>query len=129
EKVVAPVADTAALFSQAPYLTRLYSTMSPGEMTLDPVFNYNIDLDQISNVHVAQQRIECDPTQARPEDAPWRMALPQGGLVAGNGDSWPLAMGSLPANLKVVALSTRGSGSVVQDNTTQISMALSEHAG
>lgn len=129
EKVVAPVADTAALFHQAPYLTRLYSTMSAAEMSLDPVFNYNIDLNQISNVHVAQQRIECDPAQPRPEDAPWRMALPQGGLIVGNGGGWPLAMGSLPANLKVVSLSTRGSGSVVQDNTTQISMALVEHAG
>ncbi|HMI91647.1 MAG TPA: DUF2330 domain-containing protein, partial [Polyangiales bacterium] len=102
QHVVEPVSDVAALFANAPYLTRLYTTMSADELTVDPSFDYNFDLAQVSNVHVAKQRIECEPTLSERE-APWRIELPQGGVVVGSGgDGWPVAAGTLPANLKVV---------------------------
>jgi hypothetical protein len=124
EKVVKPVADTAAILFRAPYLTRLYSTMSSREMTVDPAFNYNADLAQVSNIHVAKQLIECSP-KLRERDAPWRINLPQGGVIVGKGSGgWPVAAGSMPANLKVVSLSTTGSGTVVKDNSEDIGMKL-----
>ena len=61
DEVVQPVADAAAMFYRAPYLTRLYSTMSADEMTVDPAFDYNVDLAQVSNVHIARQFIACGP--------------------------------------------------------------------
>jgi hypothetical protein len=130
EHVIAPVADTAALFSNAPYLTRLFTTISADEMTVDPSFDYNLDLAQVSNVHVAKQRIDCNEERAR-ADAPWRIELPQGGVVLGEGSSqeWPVAAGSLPANLKIVMLSTTGSGTVLEDNSAEIARKLSEAAG
>jgi hypothetical protein len=129
ERVVEPVADTAELFYRAPYLTRLYTTMSADEMTVDPTFNYNSDLAQVDNIHIARQFMACDPTLSR-SDAPWRIELPQGGVVAGAGDEvWPVPEGSMPANLKVVMLSTRGSGSVVEDNSEAIAMTLWETTG
>jgi hypothetical protein len=129
EKVVRPVSDTAALLYNAPYLTRLFSTMSAGEMTLDPVFDYNFDLAQVSNVHIAKQYLQCVP-MSDSSDAPWRLELPQGGVIVGrvNG-GWPVAEGSLPANLKIVKLSAEGSGTVVKDNSEQIGMTLFERAG
>ncbi|MBV70446.1 MAG: hypothetical protein CMH52_03770 [Myxococcales bacterium] len=48
-----------ALFSRNPYLTRLYSTMSPEEMTVDPVFAWNRDLESQSNVYNAVRRVSC----------------------------------------------------------------------
>jgi hypothetical protein len=116
---IAPVADTAALLYAAPYLTRLYTTMSADDMTVDPTFDYNFDLAQVSSVHIALQQVECS-SELNPEDAPWRMQLPQGGLVSGEGASWPVADDSTPANLKVVKLSTTGSGVVEQDNSARI---------
>ncbi|MET0344103.1 MAG: DUF2330 domain-containing protein [Polyangiales bacterium] len=129
EKVVKPVIDAAALLASTPYLTRLHTTMSAGEMTVDPVFNYNYGLDQVSNVQVAQQYVQCSPALLRPEDAPWYMNLPQGGVVVGDGVGWPLALGALPANLKVVALSTEGAGQVTQDNSQEIGAKLFARAG
>jgi hypothetical protein len=129
QHVLKPVIDSAALLYNAPYLTRLYSTMSADEMTLDPVFNYNLDLAQVSNVHVAKQLIQCSPALSR-SDAPWQLETPQGGVVAGKGSAgWPLPVGSMPANLKVVMLSTSGSGTVVEDNSDAIAMRLFSDAG
>jgi hypothetical protein len=128
-QVVKPVSDSAALLARAPYLTRLYSTLSAKEMTLDPSFVYNFDLAQISNVHIARQRLSCSAGQP-PEQAPWRVELPQGGVVLGEGHgAWPLALGTLPANLKIVTLGTQGSGSVVEDHSAEIGKALRERAG
>ena len=46
----APIADTAALFYNAPYLTRLYTRLSADEMTVDPAFQYNFELAQVTNL-------------------------------------------------------------------------------
>lgn len=81
DRVVKPVADTAAMFYRAPFLTRLYTTMSPSEMTVDPTFGYDFDLAEVSNVHVARQLIKCR-SALRENDAPWRIQLPHGGVIA-----------------------------------------------
>jgi hypothetical protein len=124
ERVIAPVSSTATLFFQGPYLTRLYSTLSAYEMTLDPSFDYNFDLTQINHVQVAKQTFQCKPGQAQ-TSLPWRIELPQGGVVAGTGSGpWPVSLGSIPSNLKVVQLSTSGPGAVIVDNRAAIANAL-----
>ncbi len=128
DKVIKPVADAAAMFDKAPYLTRLYSTMRSDEMTVDPAFAYNMDLAQVGNVHIAKQFIECSPARNQ-QDAPWRIKLPQGGVIAGKGSDWPVAEGSMPANLKIVMLSTSGSGTVIKDNSADIGTTLLKAAG
>jgi hypothetical protein len=128
EKVVRPVADAAAMLSRAPYLTRLYSTVRPDSMTVDPAFGYNADLALVSDIHIARQFIQCGPT-LDPTDAPWRIQLPQGGVVVGKGNGWPVAAGSMPANLEIVRLSTTGSGTLLKDNSDDIGMKLFAIAG
>ena len=63
ERIDLEINDTresiAALFQRNPYLTRLYSTMSPEEMTLDPVFGWNRDLAEQSNIRTAVRRVRC----------------------------------------------------------------------
>lgn len=124
--VVKPVSDTVALFYRAPYLTRLFSTLSPRAMTRDPVFDYNRDLAQLDKVHVARQFVECGADES---DSTWRVELPQGSVIAGSGSRWPVGDGSMPATLKVVMLTTDGSGTVVVDNSEAIRTALLEGAG
>lgn len=131
ERVVKPVIDTQELLVSQPYLTRLYSTMSAEEMTVDPAFTYNGDLADVSNVHTAMQFIECSADISYWE-APWRIELPQGGVIRGEGTgNWPLTVedGALPANLRIVQLSESGAGKVVVDNSGMVSDALFDMSG
>ncbi len=131
EGVVKPVIDTQEILVSQPYLTRLYTTMSPAEMTADPLFDFNPDLADVSNVHTAKQIIECSPSVYY-DEAPWRIELPQGGVIRGTGQgTWPIdvATTDLPANHKIVQLTTQGAGMVVEDNSEMINEALFEMSG
>ena len=59
---VRPPTDPTAtlLMQQYPYITRLYTRISPEEMTMDPVFDVSPDLPNVSNVH-----------DLRDQPAPW----------------------------------------------------------
>ena len=61
--------DLSALFEKYPYVTRLYSTMSPAEMTLDPTFGFNQDLQPIDNIRQAVMRIRCQNGEPDPDAA------------------------------------------------------------
>lgn len=58
--VITPLPETQALFSEYGTLTRLYTTLSASEMTRDPVFDFNPDLPQVSNLRTAAARWECE---------------------------------------------------------------------
>ena len=55
--IVAPLRHAQELFDTLPYLTRMYSTLSAEEMTLDPVFAYNRDMPDVSNIRTATARL------------------------------------------------------------------------
>ncbi len=119
EKVIKPMADTQALIESRPYITRLYTTMSADEMTTDPVFDFNPDLADVSNVHTAEQTIEC--VNGTP-NGPWTVQLAQGDRVKGTDQSvWPIEIDSMPAALKILELGTQGQGRVVVDNSADVS--------
>lgn len=130
DEVVGPVEQTAELVNSRPYLTRLYSTMSAEEMTVDPAFDYNPDLADVSNIHMARQIIHCSP-ELYTWEAPWTIELPQGGVISGEGGGyqWPITLDDQPANLKIVQLTTSGSGEVVTDNSGRIGRMLFAEAG
>jgi len=46
-----------------PYVTRLYGQMSPDEMTVDPVFDFNNNLADISNIRDLTSRTDLYPCQ------------------------------------------------------------------
>ena len=128
--VITPVQRTQELIDSRPYMTRLYSTMSAEDMTLDPIFTFNPELVTVSNVHTAQLYLECRPGITEYE-APWRIELPRGGTLTGTGQqTWPLPLdGTVPANLRVVQLGEVGSGEVVADNSIEIMSAIVETGG
>lgn len=128
ELVIEPVTQTAELLYEAPYLTRLATTLGAAPLLHDAVFGFNADLALNHGVHFAHKYIDCAAGQDS-EDARWQFDLPQGGVVVGSGSDWPLRIGALPATLKVVQLSSQGSGEVIIDHSNEIGAALFKAAG
>ena len=130
DEVVEPMIATQELLLSRPYVTRFYTTLSAPEMDLDPLFDFNPDLPDLSNLHTARRVIECHRSVYRWE-APSRFELEDGRVVRLNaGDPWPFLVGdedAPPANALVVSLTTTGSGTVVQDNSEAIERALAVH--
>ncbi|MDX1747153.1 MAG: MYXO-CTERM sorting domain-containing protein, partial [Halobacteriales archaeon] len=129
--VVAPMQETQELIDSSPYVTRLYTTMSASEMTLDPSFDYNPDLENVSNVHTAERIIECH-TSITQSEAPWRAELPSGLVVRGEpgSNSWPFQPGDdreMPATISVQEVDTSGPGEIVRDNIEDIRVVLDRH--
>ncbi len=60
DAVVTPLRDTQRIMDRLPYLTRLFTTVSPDEMTRDPLFSFNPDLPEVSNIHDATGEATCD---------------------------------------------------------------------
>ncbi len=81
ETVVEPLRAVQDLFGDFPYMTRLYTTLSAEEMTVDPMFSFNPDLPDVSNVHTADARWECfedDPEKIDLENAVLVITLSDG---------------------------------------------------
>ncbi|MDP6039018.1 MAG: DUF2330 domain-containing protein, partial [Candidatus Latescibacteria bacterium] len=67
--IVDPLKNAQELFEQHPYLTRLYTTLSAEEMTVDPMFAFNADLPDLSNIHQARAKYICpDGPDTKPEN-------------------------------------------------------------
>jgi len=59
EKVITPLTDSLAMFDKNLYLSRLYTTLSPEEMTLDPVFDFNQELTEQALLRQATLHSQC----------------------------------------------------------------------
>jgi hypothetical protein len=125
-EVLEPVRRFQELLNQQPYITRLYSTLSANEMTRDPLFAFNPDLSEVSNVHTATQVIECN-SSVRDDEAHWRIELPQGGILRGTPETngtWPTATALQAPNRRVYQLPFAGPPSVLEDNSVSIVQGL-----
>ena len=49
-----------ARFLTESYVTRMYSTMSPADMTADPTFDFNPDLPEVPRTRTAELHLNCD---------------------------------------------------------------------
>ncbi len=129
EQVVKPLGDIKAMLEKHPYLTSLYTTMSPDEMTQDPMFVFNGQLPAVANAHVAQGLRRCEKDQM-----PWTAPV---FITLGNGISFwardtvdgevgkPIAM---PAALRIEQLKAAGAASLIQDNANVVRLALGQPA-
>ncbi len=129
EGVIQPIRRVQQLIDAQPYVTRLYSTLSASDMTVDPVFTFNPGLPNLSNVHSAERIIECN-AQVYEFEAPWRIELPQGGVIRGTAadvGNWPQAVDGQPANRRVLTLSDTGEGLVNEDNSDIINQMLATY--
>jgi MYXO-CTERM domain-containing protein len=128
--VIEPVKLVQNLIDAHPELTRMYTTLSADEMTLDPLFTFNPDLPDVSNVHTAKRVIECNP-DVDFSSAPWRIELPQGGVIRGLGSQglgvWPDPLNQLPPNRSIVRTGASGTGKVVENNSDAINDLLTSY--
>lgn len=69
--------DSLALFSDYPYLTRLYTVLSPGEMTKDPLFKFKADLAEQPLEREALLDVKCNLVLA-PSKSEWTFTLGKG---------------------------------------------------
>jgi len=125
--VFEPVRRVQNLIDAHPRITRMYTTLSPDEMTLDPLFGFNADLPDLSNQHSAERVIACNPSVYE-SDAPWRIQLPHGAVVWGaNTGAWPTELSSLPPNRVIARLAETGEGKVMEDNSADIETQLAHY--
>lgn len=132
DRVVTPTLAAGAMFSQFPYLTRLYTTLSPEDMNKDPVFSYNPGLKDWPNVHNGVLTYHCgffgdrgiNATAATLRtEAGWVIDFPNGtgpSSTTGGGFSPPGG----PSSQRIEILREQGNPEVVTDNTASISNAL-----
>ncbi len=59
ERLVEPAAHAEDLLETWPYVTRMFTTMSPHEMTEDPTFHVNVDLMETRFGGIAEHRQFC----------------------------------------------------------------------
>jgi MYXO-CTERM domain-containing protein len=123
ERIVTPTLAAGQMFRDYPYLTRLFTTLSPDEMTKDPVFSFNPDLPEVSNEHWGELVfLECSPYGGVDFNGPallvteqgWRLYLPDGP----SRNDWQEA--GLPASLRIEMLREEGAAQVVTDNAGAI---------
>ena len=110
QRIVQPTKDANALFSAHPYLTRLYTALSPKDMTIDPVFSFNRDLPTCRSLHSATLTTPC-------KGQPWLST--DVGFEAQYLNGLPPTNLNLPAALRVELLRDAGQPELVQDNTDQ----------
>jgi hypothetical protein len=128
-----PMRDAQALLNSHPWLTRLTSSLSADEMTVDPRFVLNPELPAVSNVHGAVIRTRCDPSH-QVSGAPRElilddgraMALPSAWDWARGGwtwEEWAGEAGGYAAEV-VEQVGRSGQPTVVTDNRAAIDGAL-----
>lgn len=128
EVIVTPLCKGQQLFSDYDYLTRLFTTLSADEMTVDPVFDFNPDLEGVVNVRRATARMECpnfDPDDPRFEDIILVVTLADGREIRSNpyaqqdpGDA-PLPFGQ-PAAAVIERMDVRGQPENIRSLATSV---------
>jgi MYXO-CTERM domain-containing protein len=131
ERVVAPTLAAGQLFRDHDYLSRLFTTLSPNEMTKDPVFSFNPNLPEVSNIHSGTITYFCqllaDPTV---ETTPAVLYTEQGFKLVyssgtgGSDDINPYTELDMPQSQFQEVLREEGDAEVVVDNTKLINAAL-----
>lgn len=122
--VAQPIIETQKLIDSQKYFSRFYTTLSASEMTVDPIFDFNPNLKNVTNQLVANRVIECD-SSVYFSDAPWRATLPSGLVVRGVGSTWPIQTKDpeLSANI-IIRQGTKTENKVVRDNIASIRKSL-----
>ena len=106
--------EANALFAQHPKLTRLITTLSPEDMTEDPVFSFNPALPDVIPVHAGKIVMNCGDSDVETAQ----------GFKIQNVSSSLQGLQDLPAALRIETLSEEGQAIVVTDNTDAITTEL-----
>ena len=112
--VVEPLRSADAMMGRLPVLTRLYTSMSANEMTVDPIFVLNPDLPEVGLARSLSAQMDCD-SSGSPVTATFTSSDGSQFTVP-----WGAALDTAPALLRAEKMSERGEPVVMLDNTTQV---------
>jgi MYXO-CTERM domain-containing protein len=117
-RIIDPAHHADALLSSWKYLTRLFTTISPAEMTDDPEFLERADLPTMNVLaNSATQRITCNNTAG--------VILPNGRQVAlPSQNIWPLFPPDMPWAERIEEIPATGAPIVLVDNNAVIDAQL-----
>ena len=119
DRVIAPGLHAKDLLGAWPYLTRMFTTISPHEMTLDPTFQPAPDLRDVGNVSVAT--VECVECEA---DLDAIATLADGRQIYLDDATWPAFDAGMPYAERIEEIPPKGAPIVVVDNRPLIDEAL-----
>jgi MYXO-CTERM domain-containing protein len=124
-QLIAPDQRAQAIMDNRTWVTRLFTMLDPDEMTLDPIFDYNAGLEEISNVHTAKMIRYCGVGGA-PGSAGIVVVLDDGRRIYFDGMGQPnqALIDAMPAAERIEQLDQ---GIVVADNRTRINDLLDDH--
>jgi MYXO-CTERM domain-containing protein len=123
--VVKPGQDSLALLKAHPYLTRLYTTMSAEEMTVDPDFDFNSDAPDVPNLYTAKAYVEsCEEDWSQRKI---RIELPDGRYYNTRFNAGPITQG--PNSLRIEQWAEVGPAAIIQNNRALVDKALEDVDG
>jgi MYXO-CTERM domain-containing protein len=134
ELVVLPGMHAVDMLEAWPYLTRLHTTLSPHEMTVDPTFHANADLPDLVHERQADALILDGATWAR-YDIPLELdevgeTTASARLCVNDESNWPysaLAAVEMPSALRIEMIPQMGPPQVMVDNQEAIVVATAAH--
>ncbi len=111
ERVVTPTLESDALFDDNTYMTRLFTTLDPEEMTKDPVFAFNPDLPEVQQVRTATLENTCNDSPA------FIMHLSDGrAFQLDSRQAWNERSRDVPRTRLISVFRQEGAGEIVTDN-------------
>jgi MYXO-CTERM domain-containing protein len=120
ERIIAPGLHAGEILDAFPYLTRMYTTISPGEMTEDPLFHQNANLPDVPARRIATRRTLCTG------DSVW--TLPDGREVfLPQGAPWPTFSNEMPWEEDVEEIAEQGAPLALVDRTAEIDAILAAY--
>lgn len=118
-QIVEPGLHAVDLLSEWPYLTRMFTTIDPDEMTVDPIFQASPQLSLgVSQARRATQYVECAGDRT--------VTLPDQREVSLVGTTWPLFSSAMPYAERIEELNDDGELVVLVDNTDLINDELAQ---
>jgi MYXO-CTERM domain-containing protein len=127
QRVVLPTREAGRMFRDHPYMTRMFTTLSPHEMNRDPVFSFNDhQLPDVARRHEGTLAYFCGMYSEDPTTTPARFTTEQGWVLEmpdGPGrNNWGSA--TMPASQFTQILREEGEAQNVLDNSAAIDTAI-----
>jgi MYXO-CTERM domain-containing protein len=118
ERLIQPGLHASELLATWPYVTRMFTTISPNEMMVDPIFHANGDLPDVPNVQIGNRELLCEGGAV--------FTLPDGREVyMPNPSLWPPVGGDeMPWEEDVEQATMIGPNQVLSDRTPEIDALL-----
>ena len=120
DRIIGPGQHALDLLAQNDYLTRMYTTISPNEMTVDPIFRENPNLPEVPDQRIGTLTTHCNGTAT--------MELPDGrNVFLFDPSVWPEFQEEMPWEEKVDQAAQEGAMMSLVDNTKKIDRLLAEY--